>query len=364
MLVERFVSTLKEAGFSPFTGVPDSIFLPLVNYLEASQDSDNVICSSEGEAMGLAGGFALSGRTPVVYMQNDGYGNAVNPLSSLQLTYELPVLLLISWRGEPGVKDAPQHHIMGETIKRLLDLFTIPVDVLDPDETHLVEKVEQARKHCALTSLPYALLIRKGTFSSVDSPYQVPERESFAKRHEYIRMLDKLTNERSLFLGATGYCGRELYQLIEGPNKFYMMGSMGCLASIGLALAKEHPEKRIYALDGDGALLMKMGTMSTVGYHNPDNFVHVCFDNEEYESTGGQPTTSLSTDFTGVARACGYQSANPVTSLLEFQKVILGIQDQSGPHFISVRISSGTLENLPRPSDGAVAMSRNFSQSL
>jgi len=364
MLVESFVSTLREAGFGPFTGVPDSIFLPLVNYLESCEESDNIICSSEGEAMGLAGGFALANRVPVVYMQNDGYGNAVNPLSSLQLTYELPALLLISWRGEPGIKDAPQHHTMGETINGLLDLFDIPVEVLDPDDSRLNEKVEEARRHCSLTSLPYAFLIRKGTFSPVSSGHQRVEADSLAQRYEYIRVLGRVTDEHSLFLGATGYCGRELHQLIEGPNKFYMMGSMGCLASVGLGLAKENPGKRIYALDGDGALLMKMGTMSTVGYHAPENLVHICLDNGEYESTGGQPTTSTSTDFVEIARACQYRSANAVSSPEEFEQVILNTQSNPGPHFICVEIASGTLKDLPRPSESALVMAREFSRSL
>jgi phosphonopyruvate decarboxylase len=363
MLVEDFVSTLTDAGFGPFTGVPDSIFLPLVNYLERRGDVDNLICSSEGEAMGLAGGFALAQRTPVVYMQNDGYGNAVNPLSSLQLTYDLPALLLISWRGEPGVKDAPQHHTMGETIRGLLDLFDIPFSVLTPDEANLTEKVEKARGHCASMSLPYAFLIKRGTFSPVEgTPPSEPD--SLSHRHEYIRALCSLTGEEAMLLGATGYCGRELHQLVEGSNKFYMMGSMGCLASVGLAVAMEHPDKRVYVLDGDGALLMKMGTLSTVGYHGPANLVHICFDNAAYESTGGQPTTSSTTDFAAIANACGYPSVSSVESLADFTRAIPSVQDRTGPHFITVRIASGTPENLPRPAEDAFTMARAFSRAL
>jgi phosphonopyruvate decarboxylase len=143
-----------------------------------------------------------------------------------------------------------------------------------------------------------------------------------------------------------------------------MMGSMGCLASVGFALAREHPNKRVYVLDGDGALLMKMGTLSTIGYHGPDNLVHICFDNAAYESTGCQPTTSSTTDFAAIANACGYPSVNSVESLADFTRTITGGQDLPGPHFITVRIASGTIENLPRPAEDAVTMARAFSRAL
>ena len=199
----------------------------------------------------------------------------------------------------------------------------------------------------SLTSLPYAFLIRKGTFLPVSSGHQGVEGDSLAQRYEYIRVLDRITDEHSLFLGATGYCGRELHQLIEGPNKFYMMGSMGCLASVGLGLAKENPGKRIYALDGDGALLMKMGTMSTVGYHAPENLVHICFDNGEYESTGGQSTVSANVDFHQIASACGYTRSIKTQDKEDLLRYL--DSDSEELTFFYIPIKSGVKKDLPRP---------------
>lgn len=159
-----FIKIIKKHSFAPFMGVPCSVFTSLLNYIDESKDTKNYICTSEGEAMGLAGGFALSGKYPVVYMQNDGYGNALNPLSSLQLLYNLPALLLISWRGMPGEKDAPQHQLMGETIQQLLNVFDIPYRILNEEEKNLDKIVAEASYHCENTKRPFAIIIKKDIF--------------------------------------------------------------------------------------------------------------------------------------------------------------------------------------------------------
>jgi len=363
MKAEYFIKSLRDAGLAPFTGVPDSIFLPLINYFEQEQATDNYICSSEGEAMGLAGGFALAGRTPIVYMQNDGYGNAVNPLSSLQLMNKLPALLLISWRAEPGQKDEPQHDVMGETIQGLLDLFNIPHLVLDAQTDNLEECLTQAQQHFQKESTPFAFIIRKGTFDEMPLPIRKKD-QSLDLRYEYIKDLEQLIDDDCILLGTTGYCGREIYQLVESPNKFYMMGSMGCLASVGLGIAKEYPNKTIFALDGDGAILMKMGTLSTIGYHQPKNFIHINFDNAQYESTGGQPTTSSTTNFIKVAEACGYRTLNEVRNRKSFQEIIKARNIYENPHFIDVKIRPGTIENLQRPKTSPEQMKKDLREAL
>lgn len=345
-----FVDALIKNGFGPFMGVPCSIFKHLINYIEDTPKISYYLSSSEGEAMGLAGGFALSGGLPVVLMQSDGYGNAINPLSSLQLLYKLPCLLLISWRGEPGEKDAPQHFVMGRTLEDLLSIFDIPYKIIgnDPDDLH--EAVGQAKNHVKQSSLPYAFVIRKGYFEG----HEIKNKEKPSEhelRASYLKALNTLTKKEDVFIGTTGFSGREMQHLFDHEGKFYMMGSMGCASSIGMAIAKENPDRKIFVLDGDGALLMKMGTLSTIGYYAPENLIHICFDNKQYESTGGQKTASVRVNFSKVADSCGYNSGTKVESLEDFKNIINKILKIKGPHFIHVMIKPGTIDDLPRPEE-------------
>ena len=344
-----FVTTLEDAGFSPFMGIPCSVLKPLLDYIaDSNSPTRNYLCSSEGDAMGLAAGFSLSGRLPVVYMQNDGYGNAVNPLSSLYLLYKLPVLLLISWRGEPGVKDAPQHAVMGKTILPLLDTFEIPHIVLDNDEGNLKDSVAKAKNHCTTESKPFAFVIRKGYFDHHSTSIS-QSNTSLNRRLDYIRLLSAKLQPNDVLLGTTGFSGREMYQTVTHKGKFYMMGSMGCLASLGLAIALEQPEKRVILLDGDGAILMKMGALATVGYHRPGNLIHICFDNRSYESTGEQPTLSTAVNLLDVAKACGYTTVNNVKTTGKFEAIMNNEAKYPKPLFIHIEISPGTEEELTRP---------------
>jgi phosphonopyruvate decarboxylase len=347
---EALVNILESAGFSPFTGIPCSVFQPLLDYISDNNDPiRNYLCSCEGEAMGLAAGFSLSGRLPVVYMQNDGYGNAVNPLSSLHLLYNLPALLLISWRGEPGVKDALQHAVMGRTILSLLTTFQIPYIVLDDDEGNLKDSVARAKTHCLTVSKPFAFVIRKGYFDRYNT--NVSQATSvLSRRVDYIRLIAANLQGNDVLLGTTGFSGREMYQTIAHRGKFYMMGSMGCLASMGLAIALEQPGKRVILLDADGAILMKMGTLATVGHYHPNNLIHMCFDNHSYESTGAQPTLSTTVDLPAIARACGYPTTSSVKTTEELRALLDDEAKYTRPHFIHIEVSPGTEEGLGRPS--------------
>ncbi|MBC8184883.1 phosphonopyruvate decarboxylase [candidate division KSB1 bacterium] len=298
--------------------------------------------------MGLAAGFALAGRIPVVYMQNDGYGNAVNPLSSLQLMYKLPALMLISWRAEPGKKDAAQHQIMGDTIRQLLELFDIPFIV--PERENINKAIIEARNYIQKQSKPFALIFKKGFFESYKTK-GYDQNNNLKIRLDYLNVLKISVKQDDILLGSTGFSGRELYQTFENKGKFYMMGSMGCLPAIGLGLAIEKPDKRIFLIDGDGALLMKMGSLSTVGHYSPNNLIHICFDNQNYESTGGQPTTSPSTDFAAIASACGYKTVNLITDLNNFEAIIAKIDTMEKPCFLHIKVKSGSLDQLTRPSN-------------
>ncbi len=356
---EKFTNILIDNGFGPFTGVPCSVFKHLLSYIEAADHPAYYPAASEGEALGLAGGFALAGKNPVVMMQVDGYGNAVNPLSSLQLLYKLPGLLLISWRARPGIKDAPQHRLMGASIEDLLSLFKIPHGVLDAGEHALNQAVQAAAEHTVRFSIPYALLIRKGFFEPFDRAAAVTALELHL-RSDYLRALGHISGDDDIFIGTTGYCGREMHQILKNRKRFYMMGSMGCALSIGLALAIERPHQKIFVLDGDGALLMKMGTMATVGNFAPDNLYHLCFDNRQYESTGGQKSVSASVDFLKVADGCGYRSTTSVRTPGDLATCLESIRNHSGPHFIHVRIRPGTVGDLSRPTESPEKMKLDF----
>jgi len=363
MKAEVFVKILYEAGFSPFVGIPCSVFKCPLNYIDDNAYVENYLCSSEGEAMGLAAGFALSGRLPVVYMQNDGYGNALNPLSSLQLLYKLPALLLISWRAEPGKKDAPQHYVMGKTILKLLDVFDIPYIILEDEITDLKDSVKKAKEFYESNTIPFAFIIKKGYFEEYERVSSLSD-NNLSKRIEYIELLSENVSDNDVLLGATGFSGRELYQCVNNKGKFYMMGSMGCLGAIGLGIAREHPERNVYVLDGDGALLMKMGILSTIGYYQPKNLIHICFDNNRYESTGGQPNTSNTVDFAKIAEGCGYKCVSDISEIEDFQEILKDIKSYKKPHFIHVKINPGTIDNLERPSDLPEVMKKSLMEFL
>jgi len=343
-----FIHALQAASFSPFMGVPCSVFTPLIDRLGAAPEGEHFICTSEGEAMGLAGGFALAGRLPVVYMQNDGLGNAVNPLTSLQLLYRLPALLLISWRGEPGLKDAPQHRVMGSALRGLLEQLQVPYRVLEDGRAALDEALAQAREHCRATGTPFAFVIRRGYFAAGEKA-GAAHAEELCQRLAYIELLAGMAAPEDILLGATGFSGRELQQYTGHRGRFYMMGSMGCLPALGLGLARSHPRRSVFVLDGDGALLMKLGSLATIGHYRPTNLVHILFDNQAYESTGGQPSLASGTDFCAVARACGYPTQEKVTTPAEFQDLLSTLANRAKPLFIHVRVRCGTPAGLPRP---------------
>jgi phosphonopyruvate decarboxylase len=350
MNVEHFVKAIIESGFSPFTGIPCSVFSELIRYLDRKKDIENHICTCEGEAMGLAGGFALTGRIPLVYMQNDGFCNAMNPITSFFLLYNVPALLIISWRGEPGEKDAPQHKVMGEKLLPVLDVMGISYDVLEPSVDYLEDALKKAQRCFVEESKPFVFIVRKGYFETDETKSDATVHVDFLKKRiEYIGFLSKKVTDGDVILGSTGYLGRELCQIIKRDGVFYMMGSMGCLPAIGLGIAKERPEKRVFVLDGDGSLLMKMGTLATIGFHRPENLIHICLDNNQYESTGGQPTISKSVRLSSIAKHAGYKTTFKVKQLSEFERIVDEIHTHDKPLFIHILVRPGTLKNLQRP---------------
>lgn len=361
---KSFVETAKMAGFSLYTGVPCSYVKPFINYVIDAPDLSYVGAANEGDAVAIASGAELGGRRAVVMMQNSGLGNAVSPLTSLNAIFKIPTLLIVTLRGEPGgPKDEPQHELMGRITTQMLELMNVAWEYFPTEEKEVGGALERAIAHMAKTSLPFCFVMKKDSVAPhkltsrptareilppPSQPYaftpNVAERPS---RTDVLRAVQRAVTPEDILVATTGYTGRELYACEDRPNQLYMVGSMGCAAPLGLGLALARPKERIVVLDGDGALLMRMGALATLGFERPDNLVHVLLDNEAHDSTGGQSTVTHSVDLGAAARACGYPSVRRVTTAEEVEAALRDRQD--GLRFLHVKIKTGAPADLPRP---------------
>ncbi len=296
---------------------------PFINYVIQSPELTYIGACSEGEAVGVAMGAHLAGRKTAVICQNSGLGNMVNPLTSLNYPFRVPTLLIITHRGAPGLQDEPQHVLMGQITQELLDVMRIPWKVL-PDQAEEVSNViEEADRYMSSEKLPFALIMKKGTIApypldktaDTQPGLRVEPEGSFTVdsdkrmlRLDALKTLKRLLGNDVLTVATTGKVGRELFALGHCSSQMYMVGSMGCASAIGLGLGLTQNRRKVVVLDGDGAVLMKMGVISTIGHYQPKNLIHIILDNEAYESTGGQATVSGSVDFAQIASACSYKA--------------------------------------------------------
>lgn len=353
-----FIAAARERGFRLYAGVPCSYLTPFINYTIGAQGLRYVAAANEGDAVAIAAGSALAGAPAVAMFQNSGLGNAVSPLTSLTHTFRIPVLLIVTWRGEPGgAADEPQHELMGRITPQMLELMDIPWAHFPATDAGIAPALDQALAYFRGESRPYALVMHKG--SVADAKLAVakatarrvpaPAAAAPAVRHTRREMLAAIRAAAGgdLLIATTGYTGRELYALGDGPNQFYMVGSMGCAPSLALGLALAQPDRRIVAIDGDGALLMRLGALSTIGAERPANLVHVLLDNGLHESTGGQATASPTVDFCALAAASGYPS---VATTADPAALEAALSERSpGLRFIHAPIVAGIPERLPRP---------------
>ena len=370
-----FVNAALRHGLSLWTGVPCSYLQPFINYVIAADDVAYVPASNEGDAVAIAAGYQIGGGCAVVMCQNSGLGNAVNPLTSLTHTHRIPILLIITMRGEPGgVADEPQHELMGEITTALLDSMQIPWEYFPTEEEQVAPCLSRALSWMHTESRPYCLLMRKGSVEAWSATSRPREprlgtglnefKRGIAqlKRRDVLRLIQEQTDQSTILLATTGYTGRELYALADLPNQLYLVGAMGCASSVALGLAIARPELRIVVLDGDGALLMRMGALATIGFVAPSNLVHVLLDNGLHESTGGQLTVSESVDIEQVAAACGYAS---VHTIFTAEDLLSALQTQNhGPFFARVRILPGVAADLPRPDIGPVEVTQRLRDYL
>jgi phosphonopyruvate decarboxylase len=371
----HFVEAARERGFRWYAGVPCSYLTPFINYVLQNESLHYVSMANEGDAVALIAGVALAGdpdaphRRGIAMMQNSGLGNAVSPLTSLTWTFRLPVLLIVTWRGQPGVADEPQHALMGPITPALLDTMQIPWELFPTEADAIEPALERATAHMDRTGRPYALVMQKGSVAEYAlepgrslsgsrsaawaAPVIEPHRAAPAarpSRQEALRQIVAQTSvAATVILASTGFCGRELYAIEDRPNHLYMVGSMGCVVPLALGLALARPDLRVIALDGDGAALMRLGAFATVGTYGPANLLHLLLDNGAHDSTGGQATVSPHVSFAEVAAACGYASSLETDDVGQIA-VWLNAPPQNGPRFARLLTRTGTPRDLPRPS--------------
>jgi phosphonopyruvate decarboxylase len=299
--------------------------------------------------MGIAGGFSLAGKLPAVFMQNDGLGNAVNPLTSLQKLYHFPTLLVISWRGRPGYKDAPQHLWSGKTLCDLLRVLEINYVVLEDDLDKQRPELEGLLHSIKEQEAVGAIIVPKGLFEKESLVKPQADMERLSREQALRTVLDELDPRTAIF-STTGKISRELYKIKDQPQNFYTVGSMGCTSSIALGHYRAEPG-RTAVFDGDGAVLMKMGTLATIGYYQPQEFLHICFDNESYESTGGQKTVSTVARLDEVARSCKYARAEMVQTAEDIHRFIQGWNRNPELSFLHIKVRTETDPGLGRPQE-------------
>ncbi|MBR3294042.1 MAG: phosphonopyruvate decarboxylase [Oscillospiraceae bacterium] len=353
---KKVFQVLADFGVSFFTGVPDSYLNGFCNYALANCGERNIIAANEGNAVGIAAGHYFASREiPLVYMQNSGEGNAINPLASLvdEAVYAVPMLLLIGWRGQGGSEpNHPQHKLQGEITASLLDIMHIPYTVLSDSDEDFAATVEKAVRYCRETRQPYGLIAPKGVMADPDKPNNVDDAYPMSREEAIEVILDHMP-ENTVYSATTGRATRELFFLREkrGETKardFLNVGSMGHASSVALGVALEKPDRCVVALDGDCAAMMHLGAMTMVSKLSAPNFLHVVLNNGAHESVGGQPSAGHRVDFTKIAEACGYATVGKAVETEE--ELIAALEKLCGSGkagFIDCRIHKGLTRKLP-----------------
>ena len=351
-----FIEKLRENGVDFFAGVPDSLLKNMCAYITDHFDAaHNIIAANEGAAVGLAAGHYLAtGQPACVYMQNSGEGNIINPLASLtdQEVYNIPVLLLIGWRGRPGVHDEPQHVKQGKVTTGLLNVMGVNYEVLSKEEDKAAKQIEKAANALANKEV-FALVIEKDTFEDYKLQ-NVEVNDLTMTREKAIQTVAAALGEKDCIVSTTGMISRELFEYRAAMNQgherdFLTVGSMGHASQIALGIALAQPERRVWCFDGDGAAIMHMGSMAIVANKAPKNYVHVVFNNGAHDSVGGQPTVGLKIDLPAVAKAVGYKNAFSVDNKEDLLECLKALRLVEGPVLLQVCVKKGNRKDLGRP---------------
>lgn len=372
MKVEKLIE-LTGADF--FTGVPDSQLRALCDYLMAAYGEDprhHIIAANEGNAAAIAAGYHLAtGRIPIVYLQNSGEGNMINPIASLlnDKVYGIPCILIVGWRGEPGVHDEPQHIFQGEVTMKLLEdmdiaYFTVGRETAEDQAAAQMKAFRLLLSH----GKQVAFLIRKGALEFEDKVKY--ENRYVMAREDVIRHIAAAAGNDPI-ISTTGKASRELFEIRETrcedhSRDFLTVGSMGHASSIALGIAVQRPDRRIWVIDGDGAAVMHLGAMAVIGAHGPENLVHIVINNAAHESVGGMPTAAGKIDLVQIARGCGYSKAVSVDNIDKLDEMLQKAKAVNKLSFIEVKCAIGARANLGRPTttpaENKLAFMRHIAQ--
>ena len=357
---KEFYDTLIRKNIDFFTGVPDSILKDFNAYLMDNSPNDkNIITANEGSSIALATGHHLAtNKIPLVYMQNSGQGNAINPLMSLtdKEVYGVPLILLIGWRGEPGIKDEPQHLKQGRITLSLLDTLEIPYQILSSKNKNLEKTIEKAIDYALEKKSPYALVVKKDTLFEFN-------------REDAIYLIMDQLDHADIIVSTTGKTSRELYEYRKEKNQghekdFLTVGSMGHSSQIALGIALSKPNSQVYCFDGDGAFLMHMGGIPIIGTKASKNFKHIIFNNGAHDSVGGQPTVGLDINIPKIAEASGYKTVMEAQSKDEIIKKIKILKFSEGPSLLEILVNRGARKNLGRPTRTPLQNKKDFMNFL
>ena len=353
---EFFLEKLRANGVDCFVGVPDSLLKNMCAYVTDHFDAThNIIAANEGAAVGLAAGHYLaSGQPACVYMQNSGEGNIINPLASLtdQEVYNIPILLIIGWRGRPGTHDEPQHVKQGKVTTGLLNVMGINYEVMAKEEYKAEKQIEKALKALKNKEV-FALVIEKDTFDEYKLQ-NVEHNDLSMSREEAIQTVAAALGETDCIVSTTGMISRELFEYRAAMNQgherdFLTVGSMGLASQIALGIALAQPERRVWCFDGDGAAIMHMGSMAIVANKAPKHYVHVVFNNGAHDSVGGQPTVGLKIDLPAIAKAMGYKFTYSVDNRADLETVLKEVYGFESLIFLEVKVKKGNRKDLGRP---------------
>ncbi len=365
---EDFYNELIQRDITFFSGVPDSLLKSICAFLtDHVSPENNVISANEGGAIALAAGYHLAtGKIPLVYMQNSGIGNAINPILSLvdRKVYSIPLLLMIGWRGEPGIKDEPQHIKQGEVTTGLLEAMDIPFEILPEDYEQAKVVIEKSVNYMKKNNSPLAIIIKKGLFE----PYQLKKKleTSFEmNREDAIKIIVDGLDSDDIVISTTGKTSRELFEYREElgqdhHNDFLTVGSMGHASQIALGVALNKPDKNIYCFDGDGATLMHTGSLGVIGDLAPINYKHIIFNNGAHDSVGGQPTIAHHIDLPSIALGFKYKQVFVAEDRNSLLASINKLKLADGPVLLEIKINKGARKDLGRPTSSPIENKNNF----
>ncbi|MFF9397063.1 phosphonopyruvate decarboxylase [Streptomyces griseoluteus] len=372
---EFLLGQLSERGVLEIAGVPCSYLTPVINKAATDPSVRYLRSTHEGEAVASAAGSWLAGVTTCVIAQNSGLGNMVNPLTSLHSPAEIPVPMILTWRGEPGRPDEPQHELMGAITPDLLSLMRVPSAVLPRGEEAADEVFRRGWKEMEECSVPFAFVLRDDTVAAEELREPPASRLPRARavtsnipaetptRFSVLNALLETLPENAAVISTTGKTSRELFTIGDRPQHFYLVGAMGSASAVGLGVSR-HTMKPVFVIDGDGAALMRLGTFSAIGAQAGPGFTHVLLDNGVHDSTGGQLTLAAHTDFSAIASACGYRSVYNCGSTSEFVSAIRECLHETGPSLVYLKISPGSIPRLARPDQHPRDVARRFKEFL